>query len=463
MPGIAGKPEGLPAIGRRLRRDASNILRLALESCAPERILSSALRRKGYRLEGPDFAADLGRRPPLILAYGKASARMARGLARILGPGAVDGFMVLPASHPRPRIAGLRSLAASHPIPDRRSFLAGRRVLERLERAGPEDPIIHLVSGGGSALLASPLPGLIDEGEKAVLHRLLVESGLGIREINLVRKHFSAVKGGRLLLRAPGASHLSLIFSDVPGGFPEAVAGGPTLPDSAGWPECLQILQESGILGELSASLRSRLRLSNLPPAPGPRDPPFRRHPWAVLASGEDLVRAAASAARCLGYRVETLKDPVEEGPDQALDRVFRARDRMRQEAGGPLCLVAGGEVRVRMEGRRGRGGRAQQLAASAAFRLRERPGSLLLAAGSDGVDGNSAAAGAMADASTVARARRKGLDPGALLAKGDTFRLFRALGDAVVTGPTGNNLRDLYLLLEIPPGVNARGASRDR
>jgi glycerate 2-kinase len=461
---ITGKADAVAsAAGRRLRQDALDIFQNAVEESAPERTLPSRVRWSGKALRGEGFRLDLAGRT-LVLSYGKASASMARALAAVLAPGKMDGFIVLPQGERRPRIEGMRSLAASHPVPDAGSFLAGRLLLERTGRAGRGDTVIHLISGGGSALLASPLEGLITAREKTCLHRLLVGSALGIREINLVRKHFSGIKGGRLILRAPQARHLSLITSDVPAGFPEAVAGGPTLPDRSGWAECLRILRDSGILGELPAALRRRLLLGRLPEPPQPADPIFRTHRWAVLASGEDLVDAAARRARQLGYRVAVLSPTVEEPAERALDRFLAKRVRLEREGKSPFCIVGGGEVRVESGRRPGLGGRAQDLAAAAAIRLEGKPASLFLAAGSDGIDGNSPAAGAMADGETVLRARRAGIDIRASRRRRDTFRLFTALGDGVMTGRTGTNLRDLYLLLASPGAAGpVRGASGDR
>ena len=328
--------------------------------------------------------------------------------------------------------------------------------MERVRRAEKDDPVIHLISGGGSALAVSPLKGSSGAREKTLLHRLLLESGLGNHDINVVRKHFSAIKGGRLLLCNPGARHLSLILSDVPGGFPEVVAGGPTPPDPSTREECQQILKDSKISGELPAMIQRRLERREIPETPRPEDPRFQMHPWAVLASGEDLVDTSAALARRMEYRVHRVSGAIEEPVEQAADHLLLERDRMLAKGAGPFCIVAGGEARVRAGGWRGRGGRAQYMAAAAAIRLRGIPGCLLLAADSDGMHGDSPAAGAVADGNTHARARRRGLSVSTLRREGNSFRLFNALNDSVVTGPTGNNLRDLYLLLQIPAGRRA-------
>jgi glycerate 2-kinase len=449
---------------RQLRREAVEIFRHALVECSPERLLPARLRRKDNCLEGPGFRFPLGERRPLLFSYGKAAISMVQGLRGLLALDEMEAMAVVPPGVQPPAIPGATWILAAHPVPDRMSFRAGRALLKRAGECAQGDLLIHLISGGGSALLASPLRPLVGFAEKALIHRLLIGSGLGIREMNVVRKHFSAIKGGRLLLRAPGARQLSVILSDVPKAIPETVAGGPTLPDPVSAGECMRILAESGILAELPAPLRRRLKRRGPPELPRAQEPAFRTHVWTVLASGEDLVEAACSRASGLGYRVCRMKEPIEERVDQALDRIFLERARMGGDAERPLCIVAGGEARQIPSIRMGLGGRAQEMAAAAADRLRGIPDVLFLAAGSDGVDGNSPAAGAMADGETLSRAREIGLDPEALRREGNTFRLFEALMDAVETGPTGNNLRDLYLLLERPgAGRLTGGASAGR
>jgi hydroxypyruvate reductase len=318
-----------------------------------------------------------------------------------------------------------------------------------VESAAPGDLVIHLISGGASALAALPLVPLVTEPEKSLLHRLLVRSGLGIHEINVVRKHFSAIKGGRLLAHAPRARHLSILLSDVPRDCPETIGGGPTLPDPSTWGECLEILKRSGIQNELPRAMVARIGRRKWPETPKPSDRIFRNHVWTVLGDSMTLVEAARRHARALGYATRVLPGSVEGTAESLLDSFCRAREGWMSPASAPRCLIGGGEVRVRTPSSRGRGGRAQDLAAAAALRMRARGSWLFLAAGSDGRDGNSPAAGALADGGTFARARRLGLNLEELRETGNTYELFHRLGDSLITGPTGNNLRDLYLWLE--------------
>jgi glycerate 2-kinase len=420
----------------------------ALADCSPSRLLHARLRFENGTLIGPGFRISLQREAEtLLLAVGKAGGSMARAMLEILPENGVKGVAVLPRGTRKPP-APIRALLGNHPIPDENSFRAGRFLMRAMSLAKPGGTIIHLISGGASALAAVPLSGLISRSEKALLHRLLISSGLGIREINVVRKHFSGIKGGRLAALAPRVPQITLLLSDVPDDCPEAVGGGPTLPDPSTWAECMEILEGSGIFHELPAPLRRRLHRSVWPETPKPTAAGFRRQVFWIAGDSRSLAESAESRARRLGYATRILSGAVEEPADAFLERLLRERANWTTGRGRPRCLLAVGEARVHSHGR-GKGGRAQELALAAALRLDGSKGSLFFAAGSDGRDGNTPAAGAFCDGRTVLRARRRGLDLPKLRAASNAYRLFRALGDCVVTGPTGNNLRDLYLLMD--------------
>ncbi|MCI0655672.1 MAG: DUF4147 domain-containing protein [Acidobacteria bacterium] len=418
----------------------------ALADCSPSHLLQSQIRFENGTLIGPDFRMSVKGEDIFLLALGKAAGSMARAMLEILPERKLSGVAVLPQGARRPPSA-IRTLLGSHPIPNANSFRAGRFLLRSMIEARPGRVIVHLISGGASAMAAAPLSGWISRSEKVLLHRLLISSGLGIREINVVRSHFSGIKGGRLAAMAPGTPQLTLVLSDVPEDCPETVGGGPTLPDPSTWPECMEILASTGILGELPAPLRRRLKRPSWPETLKPSSGCFRgKHLW-IVADSRTLVGAAERRARRLGYATRVLPGSAEESSDAFLDRLLKARENWIKQA-RPRCLLAGGEVRVRPQGS-GKGGRAQDLALATALRLDGSRGSLFFAAGSDGKDGNSPAAGACCDGRTVLRARRLLLDPVKLRAASNSHRLFRALGDCVMTGPTGNNLRDLYLVLD--------------
>ncbi|HEU5179256.1 MAG TPA: DUF4147 domain-containing protein [Candidatus Polarisedimenticolia bacterium] len=434
---------------RALRRDARAILKGALAECSVSRVFRARIGMHDSFLKAPDFEQRLPERNrTLILAAGKAAATMARSFLRIFPRGlGLHGLAVVPADSGRPP-KSLRVRIGAHPYPSRRSERAGLDLMRRVRSARSGDTLVYLISGGASALAAVPLPGLLGIAEKRLLHRSLIESGLGIREINIVRKHFSAIKGGRLAALAPQADHLTFLWSDVAPGNPESVGGGPTLPDPSTWEEARSILTDSCILAALPAALRGRLDRRPWPETPKPGDPCFARLRWSVLADSGLLVDAAAREARQLGYATKVVRLDEGVSADALLDEFLKSP---RDRSPGPRCLLAGGELRRESRGWKGRGGRAQDFAAAAAVRLQGSQGRLVLAAGSDGKDGSSPAAGAMADGATVARAARLGFDLAASRSRGDTYPVFEALGDALITGPTGNNLRDLYLLLDSP------------
>jgi len=439
-------------VSRRLRSDAMKILRGALNDCSPYRLLFSQLSYEGGTLRGPDFRIRIDPRKMIILGMGKAAGSMARALLDLMLAKHFDALIVVAERATKDERLG-RILQGAHPVPDARSFRAGSALLRRVQSAGAGDLVIHLISGGASALAAAPLTPLLTRREKSLLHRLLVRSALGIREMNVVRKHFSALKGGRLLAHAPRARHLSLLLSDVPVDCPEAIGSGPTLPDPSNWSECLEILKRSGIRGELPRALVARIDGRSWPETPKPGDPVFSKQAWSVLGDSTTLVDAARRHARAMGYATRVLRGSVEEDADSLLEVFSRTREKWTASASMPRCLIAGGEVRLETLAARGRGGRAQDLAAAASVRMHGSRSCLFLAAGSDGRDGNSPAAGAMADGRTLARARRKGLHLEMLRRERNTFELFRRLGDSVITGPTQNNLRDLYLMLEAGKG----------
>lgn len=431
-----------------LRHDALEIFTGALADCSPSHLLHSQLRFESGTLVGPEFRISLkGEEETLLLAMGKAAGSMARAMLEIFPENRLSGVAVLPRGARRPP-APIRTLLGNHPIPDANSFRAGSFLLKSMKRAKPGRAIIHLISGGASAVAASPLSGWISRSDKALLHRLLISSGLGIREINVVRRHFSGIKGGRLAAMAPGAPQLTLLLSDVPVDCPESVGGGPTLPDPSTWTECMEILATSGIFRELPAPLRRRLQRPGWPETLKPSAACFRGKVLWIVADSQTLVRVAERRAKSLGYATRILGGAVEESSDAFLDRLLKAREDWIKRQAPPRCLLAAGEVRVKPQGR-GKGGRAQDLVLAAALRLEGNQRSLFLAAGSDGKDGNSPAAGAFCDGRTVSRAHLRGMDPLKVRASANTHRLFRALGDCVVTGPTGNNLRDLYLMID--------------
>jgi hydroxypyruvate reductase len=413
---------------------------------------------EGTRSRIGDEAIDLHRlRSVRIVAFGKAARPMAHALVERLArpgssgcaPSGVGGILVVPHDERGDPVPGLRELRAGHPLPDAGSFAAAEAIVGELQALGEEDLVFFLISGGGSALVERPLLDGVSPAEWAGLYRVLVGSGAGIVEINTVRKHLSAVKGGRLAQIAHPARQVTLYVSDVPPGFPSAVASGPTMPDET------RLERAENLLGQLASAgndpgILARLLDSALEETPKPGAPCFGRASWHCLQSNDDVVEAAADLAHGRGWTVEVDRSVDEAEIDGALDPLLdRLQALRRARPRGTAAVIAGGEVRCRVTGD-GIGGRNQAFVLRATPRIAGEP-ITVLSAGTDGIDGNSPAAGAVADGETLSRARAKGLDPVDHDRRSDSYTFFDALGDTLVTGMTRQNLRDLRILAAGP------------
>ena len=372
------------------------------------------------------------------IAVGKAALPMLETLASRL-PYPLAGGVCCAPMLPSDRLHGIDYYSGGHPLPNQDSFRSARAALQLLQGAGPRDFIFFLISGGGSAMFELPLDAQITLEETQVLYQALVGSGATIAEINTVRKHFSAVKGGRLAAAAAGSGRCSLLLSDVAPRYLDALASGPTLPDTSTVAECREIVDRYGLRERFPATVRAWFDDPALPETPLLADGQVE-----VLLSSDDLLDAARAVALSLDY--EVVMDNTCDDWDYA-DAARYLLNRFDELRSGhtKLCLLSGGEVTVRLHRDHGAGGRNQQFALACALSGRDV---VVLSAGSDGIDGNSPAAGAIADATTVPRAQSLGIDAETALARFDAYPLFTALGDTLITGPTHNNLRDLRILL---------------
>jgi glycerate 2-kinase len=388
----------------------------------------------------------------LIIAVGKAGTAMYESASRVLtqhaGEISLRGVVVAP-TEPADRPASTLFFRGSHPSPDVTSRAAAEAVVEQLRGVDETTMVLFLISGGASSMLELPLDERISVEETAAFHRALVTSGLPIAEMNVVRKHFSAVKGGRLAeLAERAAACCTLVISDVPAGMPEMVGSGPSMPDSSSVEEALEIFARLRKVADLPESVVAFFKSARLTETPKTGDAVFERGAHQEILSNKDLLDAAATVATEIGFHVEvdTSCDDWEyrEAGRYLLDRHAELRSRFAK-----VCLISGGELSVRVGVESGLGGRNQQFALWCAEEIARRGTPVsVLSAGSDGIDGNSPAAGAMADETTVERARALGMSTSASLEVFDAYRVFEALGDAVVTGVTGNNLRDLRILI---------------
>jgi glycerate 2-kinase len=382
---------------------------------------------------------------------GKASGAMAAAVEERLGARVSEGVVAVKDGHLAPTHR-IRLLEAGHPVPDERGAAAAREILDLARRAGSGDLVLVLISGGGSALAPAPAPP-VTLADKQALTRLLLAAGATINQLNAVRKHLSLLKGGQLARAASPARVHALLLSDVIGDPLDVIGSGPSAPDASTFGEALSILERLGIGDRAPASVMRRLeqgRRGEIAETPKPDDPIFRRVTNAVIGNNALVVDAAATRARGLGFNAHVLTRSLEgEARQVARDLIDLAR-RIRAGEGPvapPACVLASGETTVTVRGP-GTGGRCQEFALAAALEMEGLDGVVVLAAGTDGTDGPTSAAGAVADGLTARRARERQCDPRARLAANDSHPVFACLGDLVVTGPTNTNLLDLYLVL---------------
>jgi hydroxypyruvate reductase len=403
-----------------------------------------------YRAIAPAMPTAVAGRT-VVVGAGKASAAMARAF-ETLWPGPLEGLVVTRHGHAVP-CERIEIVEASHPVPDAAGQLAARRILELAGELGADDQLVFLVSGGGSALLALPAQGLTLEDKQAVT-RALLRSGATIGEINTVRKHLSAIKGGRLAAAAAPARVVTLAISDVPGDDPAVIASGPTVPDPSRFADALAVLAKYGISepGSVIAHLTAG---ENETPKPG--DPIFANARYTMIASPSQALTAAADAAQQAGITPIVLSDRIEgEARDIGLMHAaiaLQLRDGLRVGAVPvplPAVLLSGGETTVTVRGQ-GRGGRNSEFLLSLAAALDGAPGISAIACDTDGIDGTEDNAGAILLPDSIARAAAKGVAIKAALAHNDAWGFFDALGDLVVTGPTLTNVNDFRAILVVP------------
>jgi glycerate 2-kinase len=383
----------------------------------------------------------------VAIAYGKASLAMAEGLCDVLAPEfLVDGILVAPVA-PALELSGWKTFLGGHPLPNAESFAAGRAILDRLGRCDEKTLIFFLISGGGSSLVEQPLDPTLTLDDFRALNAALVTCGAPIEEMNAVRKHLSATKGGRLAVAADRSTKLTFAISDVPLGEESALASGPTIPDPSTVDDAERIVKKYGLLQKLPASLHASFEQHQLQETPKGGDPAFARAHFELLLGSHDLTHAAHHACEAAGYTCvcdsSTDNWPIEKAANHllALLQAQRAANPDRR-----VAVIADGEVSSPVTGD-GIGGRNSAFALACVRKIAGKK-ITVLSAGTDGIDGNSSAAGAVADGETCARAVAAGIEAQDFQGRSDAYNFFARLGDAVVTGPTGNNLRDLRILL---------------
>jgi glycerate 2-kinase len=434
------------------RTDARSIFAAALQAADPRRCVQRALSVQD------DWLCVCGARYPLsgiarllIVGAGKATPAMAAAVEEILGDRIAAGAINTKYDHRLPLVR-IATTECAHPVPDQAGVEGTQKILSLLDELDEATLVLCLFSGGGSALLPAPAAGLT-LADKQATTQLLLACGAAIDEINAVRKHLSAVKGGRLARRAYPAQVVTLLLSDVIGDPLDTIASGPTYPDATTFAHCLELVDRYGLRQRLPAAVRRHLEAGGrgeIPDTPKPGDPCFARAAAHVIGNNALALQAARERAGALGYHALVLSSRIQ-GEAREVAAVYAGIAQEIWASGQPVprpaCLIAGGETTVTLRGS-GKGGRNQELALAAALRLDGQPQITLLSGGTDGTDGPTDAAGAIADGRTLERARQLGLAAADHLARNDAYPFFRALADLVVTGPTGTNVMDLQLVL---------------
>ena len=439
------------------RQHLTDIFNAALEAVDARQAVLRAIVRAGTTLSLGTRRYDLAAYDRiLVVGAGKATARMAQAAEEVLGDALAGGIIIVKQGHTGP-LTRVRQVEASHPIPDDAGEGGTKAIMELLQDADDRTLVLCLLSGGGSALLVAPAQG-VTLADKQTVTDLLLRAGADIGELNAVRKHLSAVKGGRLARIAHPATVITLMLSDVIGDRLDVIASGPTVPDPTTFGDALSVLEKyglrdkvpRGVVGLFDEGLAGRL-----PETPKEGDPCFQSGHTVIVGSLLRALVAGRERAERLGYGTEIITAELRgEARDAArflAEKAMRVRDGLKPSE--RRCLLSGGETTVRVIGG-GRGGRNQELSLAFALAIEGTPDILLLSAGTDGTDGPTDAAGAVVDGGTARAARKAGIDPVRHLAYNDSYTLFARLDAAtgehsqVTTGPTGTNVMDMQIML---------------
>jgi len=437
----------------KLHRDVLAAMDEALAAAEPARII-----RKHLRLDGQTLRADKLRFPLkdyrriFVIGGGKASGYMAEEVEKLVGKWITRGLVIIPDYlQPRPQGRRIKYHAATHPIPTRKGMAGVLAMLDLVANVCRDDMVIVLLSGGASALMPLPAQGMRLKDDARVT-ALLLKSGANIEEINTVRKHLSQVKGGRLAVRLCPATVLSLIISDVVGDKLEAIASGPTAPDPTTYYDTKQVLQKYHLWPRIPDRARKIITdglARSIPDTPKKENKAFKRVHNLIVGSNRESCFAAAEAMTKAGYRTQTLSIQIT-GEAREAGRIFGAIARDIQGNSlpftPPVALVAGGETTVTVRGK-GKGGRNQELVLAAATKINGSDGIVVGSFATDGIEGQTNAAGAFADGTTVMRGLKLGMYPEQFLRNNDSYHYFSKLKDLVITGPTGTNVNDIMIL----------------
>ncbi len=435
----------------RNRDNALSIFLAGVRSVLPEKLVTDTLRLKGQILAAGSHEISLdGINNIWVIGAGKASAAMGHYVECILGDRISGGHIVVKYGHSC-LLKKIKVTEAGHPLPDDNGFRAAREIMEMASGASGNDLVICLISGGASALL-SDLPGGLLPEELYIVNNLLLRSGATINEINCVRKHLSSIKGGQLARTIRPARLITLIISDVIGNHPDVIGSGPTSPDTTTFADALAILDKYNITGDVTRGVINYLRdgyAGYHPETPKPGDIIFEGTLNVITGTNQTALRACKNEAVKLGYSSYIIDAALEGDVENVCESIINTALSFRNNKAipKPSCLLYGGETTIKVTGS-GTGGRNQHLALSAALKLKDIHGITVLSAGTDGTDGPTDAAGAVADSGTLASALALKEDPINYLADFDSFNFFRKAGGLITTGPTFTNVMDIVVVI---------------
>lgn len=436
----------------RLRQDAATIFKAGIDAVNAETAVLNACRIIGNHLQIHDKSFDLSAvNHVYVIGTGKASADMAAGLESLLEGRITAGAVTVKYRHTRP-LKHVRLIEAAHPVPDHNGVKGAERILEIVDNASEKDLVICLLSGGGSALLPLPAEALtLSDKQKTI--RALLDCGAGIDEINAIRKHMSAIKGGRLARRTRPAALITLILSDVVGDKLDVIASGPTVPDDSTFAEDMGIIESYGLKNRIPQSVLSHMAAGisgDTEETPGTDAAVFEGAFSFIIGSNISALKQAQKTAETLGYDPLILSSMIQ-GESRDVAKFHTAIAREISQTGNPIappaCLLSGGETTVSISGD-GLGGRNQEFALAAAIDIKNEEAMVVLCGGTDGTDGPTDAAGAVVDGTTVQKAEAEGISPHTYLKNNDSYNFFKQTGDLLMTGPTGTNVMDLRIIL---------------
>ncbi len=442
-----GQPALDDALAQQMRSVAREIFQHALQQSSIDRAFDRHLGYERGILRVSEDLYDLSSFSRIVaISIGKAGHTAIEALMNRLGGGVGATGIVVAPTDPAAQVFGFRYFRGGHPLPNEDSLRSAESILRSLQSVSAKSLVVFLLSGGGSSLVEKPAFEEISLEDLVATYRVLVHSGAPIAEINAIRKHLSATKGGRLAQAASPAHQLSILISDVPDNALDSLASGPTMPDTSTVEQCYEIVHKYKLLPEFPESVRDIFKHKLLEETPKKDDPAFSKSRWWTVLSNLTAQHAAVEKAAMSGFAIEIDNTVDDKDYKVAADHLLKKVRELRKGVSS-VCLISGGEVTVNVKGDAGQGGRNQQFALYCASQIAgERI--TVLSAGTDGIDGASPAAGATADGTTMERAERHGLNAKHALAHFDAFPFFESLGDTLTTGPTGNNLRDLRIIL---------------